>query len=77
MNSILQISNSNHTQITPREQEVLYLIAHEYTTQMIASSLFISHHTVDSHKKNLKEKLGAKNVAGMIRRAFELGQLSV
>ena len=73
----MRFSNSIHNTITPREQQVLYLIAHEYTTEMIASSLYISHHTVDSHKKNLREKLGAKNVAGMIRRAFEVGQLSV
>jgi len=61
--------------ISPREQEVLYLTAHEYTISMIASELFISHHTVISHRKNLLEKLDVKNMAGMVRRGFELGLL--
>ena len=61
--------------ISPREKEVLYLTAHEYTISMIASELFISHHTVISHRKNLQEKLEVKNVAGMVRRGFELGLL--
>ena len=66
----------NAIKISPREKEVLYLTAHEYTITMIASELFISHHTVISHRKNLLVKLGVKNVAGMVRRGFELGYLS-
>ena len=62
-------------QISPREQEVLYLTAHEYSIKMIAQELFISHHTVISHRKNLQIKLAVKNVAGLVRRGFELGYL--
>ena len=54
-----------------REAEVLHLIAHEYSSKQIASQLYISMHTVLSHRKNLLEKLSAKNTAGLIRRAFE------
>lgn len=61
--------------ISPREKEVLYLTAYENTIGMIASKLYISHHTVISHRKNLLQKLGAKNVAGLVRRGFELGYL--
>ena len=61
--------------ISPREKEVLYLTAHEYTISMIAQELFISHHTVISHRKNLLTKLDVRNVAGMVRRGFELGLL--
>jgi len=65
-----------HSIISPREKEVLYLTAHEYTITMIASELYISHHTVISHRKNLLNKLEVKNVAGMVRRGFELGLLT-
>jgi len=59
------------TQISNREQEVLYLIAFEHTAEEIASKLFISYETVNSHRKNIKTKLGAKNTAGMVRVAYE------
>ena len=61
--------------ITNREREVLRLIAYEYTAKEIASELFISQHTVDSHRKKLMEKLKAKNTAGMVRKGFEWGLL--
>lgn len=57
--------------ITIREVEILKLVAHEYTTKEIASTLYISDHTVISHRKSLMEKLEVKNVAGLVRRAFE------
>ncbi|MDG2450730.1 MAG: helix-turn-helix transcriptional regulator [Saprospiraceae bacterium] len=63
--------------ISQREQEVLHLVAYELTTKEIAAKLFISNHTVISHRKNLIEKLNVKNTAGLIRRAFELGILSI
>lgn len=63
--------------ITAREKEVLELIAYEYTTNEIASELYISNHTVISHRKNLLQKMRVKNVAGLIRRGFESGLLLV
>ena len=63
--------------ISEREREVLFLVAHELTTQEIATRLFLSVHTVDSHKKNLKFKLSVKNTAGLVRRGFELGILQI
>lgn len=58
--------------LTHREIQILHLIAFEYTILEIADRLFISHHTVASHRKNLMQKLNVKNTAGMIRRGFEL-----
>ena len=63
--------------ISAREQEVLRLISYEYTCKEIASILFLSTHTIDSHKKNLKIKLDVKNTAGLVRRGFELGILQI
>lgn len=59
------------TPLSKREKEVLKLIATEYTNQEIADELFISMRTVDSHKHNLLEKTGAKNVAGLVLYAVE------
>ena len=64
-------------QITPREAEVLRLIAHEYTIQEMAQALFISPHTAISHRKNLMEKWAVKNMAGLVRVGFERGLLKI
>jgi len=62
--------------ISQREEQVLHLVAHEYSTKEIARSLYISVNTVLSHRKNLLCKMDAKNTAGLVRRGFELGILS-
>ncbi len=62
--------------ISRREEEVLLLIANEYTINEIALSLFISPHTAISHRKNIMQKWCVKNTAGMVRRGFELGVLN-
>lgn len=62
--------------ISKREQEVLHLIAQEFTIHEIADQLYVSHHTVVSHRKNLLLKLQVRNMAGLVRRGFELGILS-
>lgn len=59
--------------ITDRELEVLKLICQEMTTTTIADQLFLSERTVETHRRNLMEKLGAKNTAGMVFRAFKMG----
>jgi DNA-binding NarL/FixJ family response regulator len=57
--------------LTSREEEVLHLIIKEYTNQEIADELFISPRTVDAHKRNLLEKTGSKNIAGLVLYAIE------
>lgn len=52
--------------VTNREKEVLDLMSEGLTTIQIATKLYISHHTVQSHKKNLLKKFEAKN-------SFQLG----
>lgn len=62
--------------LSPRERQVLHLIAYENTNVEIAEMLYISDQTVKSHRKNLLQKLSVKNTAGLVRRGFELGLLS-
>lgn len=68
-------SNSLHREpspeeLTPREKEILRLIFEEMTNQEIGDRLCISHRTVDSHRRNLLQKIGAKNVVGLVRYAM-------
>ena len=65
------------TLISEREKEVLQLVAYEYSSKEIAQQLFISTNTVNTHKKNLRSKLDVKNLAGMVRKGFELGILEL
>jgi len=63
--------------LSNREIEILRLVAFEFSTAEIATKLFISHHTVLTHRKNLLMKMNVRNTAGLIRRAFEKGYLTV
>jgi len=63
--------------ISQREQEVLFLIAHEHSTKEIASKLNVCYETAHSHRKSLLKKLNAKNTAGLIRISFEYGLMKV
>lgn len=51
--------------LTPREIDVLKLVALGYTNKEIANTLFISTHTAISHRKNISEKLGIKTISGL------------
>ena len=52
--------------LTQREREVLQLISEEYSSEEIANQLFISKSTVDTHRKNLIEKLKVKSSIGLM-----------
>lgn len=57
--------------LSRREKEVLTLILDERTTQEIAERLFISFGTVETHRRNMLTKTGARNTAGLVRIALE------
>ncbi len=57
--------------LSKREIDVLHLITKEYTNHEIADELFISSRTVDAHKRNLLDKTGSKNIAGLVLYAVE------
>lgn len=61
--------------LSTREKEVLQLISDGLTNPQIAEKLFISLHTVDSHRKNLLTKFNVKNTASLIRTATQKGLL--
>lgn len=61
--------------LSAREQEVVKLIADGLTTQQIAERLFLSANTIEFHRKNVLQKLGAQNSAELIRYAIKYGYL--
>ncbi len=62
-------------QLSPREVEVLNLVSEGLTDHQIAKKLFISYHTVNTHRKHLLIKLDAKNTAELVKKAMEKGLL--
>ena len=59
--------------LTPREREILQLVAESYSTKEIAQKLNISVKTVDNHRTNLMRKLDLHNVASITRYAMQIG----
>lgn len=70
-----QSLTSPFPQLSRREKQVLQLIVDEFTTAEIAEKLFISFGTVETHRRNILSKLGARNTAGIVRIAIEYGLL--
>jgi DNA-binding NarL/FixJ family response regulator len=60
-------------QLTPRQREVLQLIAEGNNTKAIAFVLRISIKTVEAHRKQLMNRLGIHDVAGLVRYAMRFG----
>ncbi|MFT3700880.1 MAG: response regulator transcription factor [Agriterribacter sp.] len=58
--------------LTRREKEILNMIAEGLTNSQIADKLFISLHTVDSHRKNILTKFAVNNTAALIKAAAKL-----
>ena len=78
MDAALMLRNSNQTEkpvLTRREKEVLSLIADGLTNNEIAEKLFIGNTTVDTHRKNLLAKFGAKNTAELVKLAVQAGSV--
>lgn len=59
--------------LTKRELQVVKLILREHTTAEIATMLFISPETVETHRRNIMHKLDVRNTAGLVKYAVERG----
>jgi DNA-binding NarL/FixJ family response regulator len=58
-------SKDTDTELTKREIEVLQLLTKGHSNKEIADQLFVSTHTVISHRKNISEKTGIKSASGL------------
>lgn len=59
--------------LSDRELEIIKMIAEGYTNAQIAALLYISNHTVNTHRKNIMKKLGINNTAGLVMLAVKSG----
>lgn len=59
--------------LSPREKEILQLIAEEHTSNEVGKILSISEKTVEKHRANIMEKLQVRNLAGLVRLAIKHG----
>lgn len=62
--------------LSERENEIIVHIAEGLTNEQIAEHLFLSKHTVNTHRKNIMAKLGVKNTAGIVMYAVKMNLVS-
>jgi two-component system, NarL family, nitrate/nitrite response regulator NarL len=75
LQKIKKNQNDNKVPLTKRETEILELIANCNSTPQIADKLCIAHSTVETHRRNLIDKLGVANTKELIRFAIENGYI--
>ena len=63
-------TRSKEQTLSNREKEILYWLFKENSNKEIAEKLFISLRTVETHKRNIMEKTGARNLAGLVKYAI-------
>jgi DNA-binding NarL/FixJ family response regulator len=61
--------------LTPRQREVLQLIAEGNGTRLIAEKLAVSVKTIETHRAQIMERLGIHDVAGLTRYALRIGMI--
>jgi DNA-binding NarL/FixJ family response regulator len=61
--------------LTPRQREVLQLIAEGLSSKEIAARIGVSVKTVDTHRTELMERLGIRGIAGLVRYAIRVGMV--
>jgi DNA-binding NarL/FixJ family response regulator len=57
--------------LTERELQIIRLIGKEYSSAQIADELYISHYTVDAHRRNILKKTNTRTFVGLIKFAIE------
>ena len=73
----MKITDAAYESLTPREQEVMVLLAEGYSPKEIAARLFISPKTVENHRSNIMNKLGLHSTLELVRYAARLGLVDV
>ena len=70
-------SQSRGEELTNREREILQLIAEGHSTKMIAEKLFISTKTVETHRRNIMDKLEIHTIPELTKYALRIGLTSL
>jgi DNA-binding NarL/FixJ family response regulator len=72
-----KITDADYATLTPREQEVMRLLAEGLSSKAVAEKLFISPKTVENHRANIMNKLGLHSTMELVRYAAKLGLIDV
>lgn len=72
-----RVEGTHRGELTLRELDVLMQISEGKNTQEIAEALCVSTNTIDTHRRHLMEKLGARNVADLIMTAISRGIIPI
>ena len=72
-----KITDAAYGALTPREQEVMRLLAEGFSSKEIAEKLFISPKTVENHRANIMNKLDLHSTMELVRYAAKLGLIDV
>lgn len=67
----------NKSIVSKREKEIINFICKGCTTDEISEKLFISKHTVETHRKNIFNKLQVNNIAGLVKKSISLGIIDI
>lgn len=69
----LDVSGKKKKRLTERELEIAMLVCKEYSSEQIASTLNLSVHTINTHRKNILKKIDAKNAIDLMNHLKSLG----
>ena len=72
-----QLSLSAYGSLTPREQEVMRLLAEGFSSKKVAEKLFISPKTVDNYRTSILNKLDLRSTVELVRYAAKLGLIDM
>jgi DNA-binding NarL/FixJ family response regulator len=73
----MEVSDEVYNALTPREQEVMLLVAEGLSTRAISERLFISPKTVENHRSNIMNKLGLHSSIELARYAARIGLIDI
>jgi len=73
----IRIKGGPYRTLTPREQEIMPMLAKDLSIKEIADRLFISPKTVENHRTNIMNKLGLRSTLELARYAAKLGLIDV
>lgn len=70
---LVQTASNSGASLSPREREVLQLLAEGHSTKEIAERLHVSTNTIDTHRAHIMEKLDIRSFAGLVKYAIREG----
>jgi DNA-binding NarL/FixJ family response regulator len=73
----VKVTNTTYDALTPREQEVMILVAEGLSTNQISERLYISPKTVENHRSRIMQKLDLHNTIELVRYATKLGLIDI